>query len=112
MQLLVSERVLIAGLAFPDERGFIPPPSRQMPVEAVVGNIDLAADKPLRVWWFPLQHSVPFLAPMKLFRHARPKGFRIGRGLRTQPFQLLHRFKVRLLGTTRPPRKGSLLLPA
>src|SRR5213080_1796840 len=63
MQLLISECARVAGLAFPNQSRFVAPPGSEMTVETVVRDVDLAADKPLRVRGFPLQHLIPFLEP-------------------------------------------------
>src|SRR4029077_6285617 len=45
MELLVGEGALVAGFAFPNQRCFVAPPGVEMSVEAVVRNIQLAADE-------------------------------------------------------------------
>ena len=67
----------VAGLAFPNQRRFVASPGCQMPIETVVRNIDLAADKPLSVRRRPVQNRVPFLEPMQLasaMRAQKPSG--------------------------------------
>src|SRR6266498_5225747 len=110
MELLISECALVARLTFPDQGGFIASPGIQMPVETVVGDIDLAANKPLSMWRLPLQHSVPPLKPMELLRHAGPKLFRVSARLRAQLFQLLHRLDVGLLRKGCRRRENAILL--
>ena len=73
VQLLISERARLAGFTFPDQRGFVASPGGEMPVETVVRDIDLAADKPLGVRWVPLQNRVPLLEPVKLLRPCAPR---------------------------------------
>src|SRR2546426_12010241 len=98
MQLLIGERSRVAGLAFPNQSRFVASPGSEMTVEAVVRDIDLAAGKPLRMRWLPLQYALPFLEPVEFaFRKTRPELFGIGRRLRAQRFQFRHRFDVRLL---------------
>jgi hypothetical protein len=51
VQLAVGERAHVAGLALPDDRGLGAPPgihALEVPVEAVVRDVELAADEPLR----------------------------------------------------------------
>ncbi len=44
-----------------------------MPVEAVVRDVELAADEPLGVGRLPLQHRVPGLEPVELFGPPGPE---------------------------------------
>ena len=70
-----------------------------MPIEAVVGNIDFPADKPLRMWRLPLQNVVPPLEPMQFaLSKPRPESFRIGGRFGAQRFQLGHRLDVGFFG--------------
>ena len=79
MQLLISERPRVAGLAFPNQSRFVAPPGSEMTIETVVRDIDFAADKPLRVRRLPLQHLIPFLEPVEFaFRKPRPELLGIG----------------------------------
>ncbi len=48
MQLLIGERADVARLAFPDDGGLVAAPGGEMAVEAVVREVELAADEPLR----------------------------------------------------------------
>ena len=91
MKLLVSERSLFAGLAFPNKRSLVATPGLKMSIETVVRDIDLAADKPLGVWRMPVQNRVPLLKPMKLFSHARPEACRVSTRFDAQTLELLHR---------------------
>lgn len=81
-----------------------------MSIEAVVRNIDLAADKPLGVRRLPIEDRVPLLEPMKLLRHARPKRFRVGARLRAQALQFFNRLDVRLLRKCERRRKEPTFL--
>ncbi|WDT70176.1 MAG: hypothetical protein MPW17_15625 [Candidatus Manganitrophus sp.] len=47
MEILVGQDARVARLPFPDDRRLVFPPALQVTVEAIVGDIDLAADKPL-----------------------------------------------------------------
>src|SRR5262244_1383823 len=53
VQLLISEGARFAGFAFPDKCGLVPSPGIEMAVKTVVGDIDPAAAKPLRMWRVP-----------------------------------------------------------
>ena len=52
-----------------------------MPVEAVVAQIQLAADKPLCPGQIPLQHFVPRLEPVEFLRDISPERLRVFDGL-------------------------------
>src|SRR5450631_1347574 len=77
MQLLVSQDADFAGLALPDDRSLILAPGGDVPVEAVVREIDLAADKPFRPGAIPFQNFVPLLEPVQLSGNARPELVRV-----------------------------------
>ena len=61
MQLLIGKDANVAGLALPNDRGFILAPGFDMTVQAVVRQIDLAADKPFRPRAIPFENLVPLL---------------------------------------------------
>jgi hypothetical protein len=73
MKLLIREGADFAGLAFPDNSGLILAVRRNVPVEAVIRKIDLAADEPLRPWTIPFENFVPFLEPVQFAGDAAPK---------------------------------------
>src|SRR5215467_9172586 len=75
MQLLVSQRPNFAGLTFPNDGGFVLARGLHMPVEAVIRQIELAAQKPLRPRMFPPKNFVPFFEPVQLFGNASPEFF-------------------------------------
>src|SRR5688500_4647514 len=78
VELAVGERALLARLALPDDGGLVAPPRVEVTVEAVVSDVELAADEPLGVRRLPLENRVPLLEPVQLlFGHARPE--RLGR---------------------------------
>ena len=83
MQLFVGVGALLADfsrarrLAFPDQRRFIRGGSAQMFIEAVVADIELAADEPFCVGHFPLQDFFPGGKPGQfVLRLLRPELFR------------------------------------
>ena len=110
MQLLISQSAGVARFAFPNQRGLVASPGSEMPIETVVGNIELAANKPLRVRRLPLQNRVALFEPIKFFSHPRPKLFRIGARFSAQRFKLFHRFDVRSFGETPRWREYALLV--
>src|SRR5216684_5149511 len=73
MELLVSESADFAGLALPDDGGFIFARGLDVAVEAVVGEIDLASDKPLGPRAIPFENFVPLLEPMQFAGDAAPE---------------------------------------
>ena len=77
MQLLIGQDANFAGLALPDDRGFIFAPGRDVAVEAVVGEIDLAADEPFCPGTIPLENLVPLLEPVQFAGDPRPELFRL-----------------------------------
>ena len=46
-----------------------------MPVDTVVGNVELAAKEPLGVGRVPVQYLVPFLEPVQFFSEPGPECF-------------------------------------
>ena len=111
MQLLISQRTRVTGLAFPNQSSLIPAPRRQMPIETVVRNVKCAAYEPLRVWRLPIQNLFPFLEPVQLaISEARPKFFRIRRGFRPQILEFFHGFDVRMFGNASRWRKETFLV--
>ena len=67
MQLLIGQGAHFSGFAFPNDGGFIFARALDVPIEAVVGKIELAADEPLGPGKIPFQNLVPLLEPMKFF---------------------------------------------
>ena len=86
MQLKVRDGLDLAGLAFPNDRCLVAPPGRKVPIEAVVGNIDLAADKPLGVRFLPVEYAVPLAKPMQFLGLLCPKALRVGCGISIKLF--------------------------
>ena len=63
--------------SFPDDGCFVPPPRTEVPVEAVISNVCLSADKPLGVRSLELFHPVPVPEPMQFVRNSAPEFFGI-----------------------------------
>src|SRR4051794_7139242 len=104
MQLAICKRALFAyfagsgGFAFPDQRGFVRDRGVKMLIEAVVTDIELAADEPLRERLFPLQRGFEWPKPNQLLlRDLRPEFFRSFDGGVVYLFILGQRFDVRAL---------------
>src|SRR5207245_8884435 len=92
MQFLISEDPHFSRLALPDQSSFVLARRLHVAVEAVIGEIDLAADEPLRPGIVPFQYLVPLLEPVQL--HADPT---------PEFFGLLNRFAVTALLLFRTP---------
>src|SRR4026208_741702 len=73
VEIPVRERPGIARLPFPDERRLVPARSANAPVDAVCGDVRLAADDPLRARALRLQNLAPRLDPLELARLLRPE---------------------------------------
>ena len=95
MQLLISERPLLARLAFPQNRGFVAPVRGEMSIQAVLGKIDFAADEPSRERHFPFQDFSPRFLPGKFLRFARPEFARLLDRLAIHPLILREVFDER-----------------
>src|SRR5271155_1241124 len=73
MQLLISERANFPGLTLPDNGGFIFSRALNMAIEAVIGEINLSADKPFGPRAIPFENFVPFLEPVQFAGDAAPE---------------------------------------
>jgi hypothetical protein len=77
VELPVRVHPPVARLAFPDQRRLVGSPAIQVPVEAVVGHVELAADEPARERRLPLEHRVPLPEPVQSLGPGRPEGLAI-----------------------------------
>jgi len=68
-----------------------------MPIQTVFGDIELAADEPLRERRFPLENLFPRRLPDQLTRFARPEFCRLLDRLTIHPPILTETFDPRLL---------------
>ncbi|MBA7591266.1 hypothetical protein ES708_33418 [subsurface metagenome] len=68
IKLLIGKRLAVADVPFPNEGSFILSPGCEVPVQAVIANIELAADEPLMLGVLKIgdQHLVPLLIPVEL----------------------------------------------
>ena len=73
IEIPVGERSPVAGLAHPHDRGLVLPRAAQVAVDAVVGDVDLPADEPLRVGGTPFQDFLPLGKPIQLGGDAGPE---------------------------------------
>src|SRR6516225_188560 len=75
VQLLVGQGANFSWFAFPDQGGFVFPPSFHMPVHAVGGKIELCSHEPFGPRIVPLENLIPLLEPFEFFGHASPELF-------------------------------------
>ena len=89
MQFPIGEdsMVFLRIIRLPDNGGFVPH-HPEMPVQAVLRDVQLASLEPLYIVIFkiPFQQFIPALAPVKMTGNIRPESFRI-----------IHTFFIRLL---------------
>ncbi len=83
MELLVSESSNLSGFALPNNCSFIFAGGLHMPIETVIGNVELASDEPLCPRVVPFEDAIPFSEPVQLTGNFSPKFF-----------GLFHRFAV------------------
>ena len=81
-----------------------------MAVEAVVGKINLAADKPLGPGMIPLQNLVPLLEPVQFLGDAAPEFFRLFDRFAIDALVLFQALDVRLLAEVFRALELSLLV--
>jgi hypothetical protein len=67
-------------------------------VKAVVGDVQFAADEPLRERLVPFEHRVPLPEPVKIFSLPRPEGFGIRGGFGVEFFLIFETLYLRLFG--------------
>ncbi len=73
VQLRVGDRARLARLAFPDDRRLVLGRSAQMPVEAVLRDVELAADEPFRERRLPLERLLGLLPPVEILGQVAPE---------------------------------------
>ncbi len=76
----VGEHARIAGLAFPDDGGFVTAAGMRVAIDAVVRDVQLAAGEPFRPRSIPLEHIFPRLKPVEVPGLGGPEGLGIARG--------------------------------
>src|SRR5919201_3958399 len=90
VQLLISEGAFVARLAFPQNRGFVATPRREMSIQTVFGKIELAADEPFCEGRLPVEQFFPAFVPYQLVGFARPEFVRPINRLAVHSPVLLH----------------------
>src|ERR1043166_2446840 len=66
VQVPVCQRASITGLTFPDQRRLVATRCLDVPVDTIDRDIELSAEKPLRVWRLPVAYLIPFGEPLQL----------------------------------------------
>jgi hypothetical protein len=74
-RLLIRDRPSVSGLAFPDERSFVPGGTMQMAVQTILRDIQFPANKPLSERRLPFANGFPFLLPDKQFEACCAQNF-------------------------------------
>src|SRR5260370_4575039 len=77
MQLLIGERASLPRFTLPDNCRLVPAGSSQMSIETIFGNVEFAADEPLREGRFPFEDLFPSGAPDQLARFSSPEFCRL-----------------------------------
>ena len=81
VELAVGESADVAGLALPDDGGLVGPGAVEVAIEAVLADVALRADEPLREGAAaPVEDFGPGFAPGELGGFAGPEGGRVGDG--------------------------------
>ena len=87
MQLFISDRADVTGFTFENQGGLILAGSAEVAVEAIFGDVEFAADEPLRVGRLPIEDFFEGLAPDELLRGlSAPEFFWGVDRLRVEPF--------------------------
>ena len=73
MQLLIGERALVPGFAFPNDRSFVSTRPGEMPVQTIFRNVQFPTHEPFRERRFPFEDLFPWRAPDQLLCFARPE---------------------------------------
>ena len=110
MELLVGVGADFAGLALPDDGGFIFARGLHMAVEAVVGEIDLASDEPFGPREIPLEDVVPFFEPVQFAGDAAPEFVGLVHRFFVEALVFLDALDVSVLAEFWRRRKAALLL--
>src|SRR5437868_6813725 len=87
MRLMVGQRSLFSWLSFPDQGSLVSPRTAEMPIKAVLRDVQFSAHKPLSERFLPLKGAFPFLPPSEQFR----------RLFAPELFRVLNRFTVQYL---------------
>ena len=110
LQVAVGQGAGVAGLADPVVRDLVAEAPLDVPVHAVVGNVELTAHEPLRERHVPLERHAERGEPAEpLARLARPERLEIGIGLCVQCSGRVRAFREPRVGRERPIFAGQRL---
>src|SRR5947209_18433871 len=110
MELLIRQGAGLARFTFPQECGFVAARGCEVTIEAVVAQVDFAANEPLGPRAIPFQHAVPWLEPMQLAGNSTPESFRILFRQLRQALVIGHALDVSVSAELGRRRKNPLLL--
>ncbi len=107
MKLLICQRPLLARFAFPNKRRFVLSPATEMAVEAVVRNVDLAADEPFCERLIPFKNGVPFAGPVQFFGPLCPESLGVGGSFFVESLIFFKVLNMRIGGELRRRRENA-----
>jgi hypothetical protein len=93
VQLGVRHRPLLKVLALPDDRRLVAARRLQVPVDAVVRDVEISADEPFHVRGIPLAHGRPRLEPLQFPRVGLPERIGVLRVLPVKRVVAHHRLR-------------------
>ena len=75
VQLLIGEGLAIANVSLPDQRRLVSPPGFEVPVQAVIADVQLTSHEPLMLTFLEVldKHLIPLFKPVQLLRRLRPE---------------------------------------
>ena len=102
--------IIFPKLSFPNNRCLVASVPIKMPIQTIIGDICLPAEKPLRVGGLPIQHLGERTSPPEILGYARPKRFGVIFSPSTKRLILAKIGKLRLRLELRWWRKLPILL--
>ena len=109
VQLAVGDPPHLARLALPQQRRLLPPRAQRVPVHAVVAQVQLAANEPLRRAHLSLQDLLPRRKPLQPARRLRPESLRLLHAVPVHRLILFHALDVGASRKLRRRRKHPVL---
>ena len=109
VQLAVADPPHLARLALPQQRRLLPPRPQRVPVHAVVAQVQLAANEPLRRAHLPFENLLPRRKPLQPARRLRPESLRLLHAVPVHRLILFQALDVRTSRKLRRRRKHPVL---
>src|SRR3972149_2546355 len=81
VECLVCDRSPVTGLSLPEKGCLVFPPSLHMPVESVLGRVELSADEPTGEGRVPIENLVPSSVPGEPSGNFCPEGLDVSKRL-------------------------------